>query len=304
MLVHDRITGILPHFPLRNVYDCCVIFCNRRRYEPSPPYITVTPTIFVVVFMICKSAFTAIPPPPISLLIMTDSFTALVDDASPLFLCSVSCSPLLSSVVRCGIVGLQLHHREAQKGVLHCFEEIMGLAMPQFPGREVNPRAQQCGPAVEQVCELIGRQRTPDGEVYLRDFYLALCCVVRTTGERMGRCEIVVDSHERFCSGAPSILMMTWNSFWLFCTADGCRSRILAVDVDLRVCAGCWGVEQILRDHGQGLVQELVRCCAGELPSYSIDGDGGSVAGLLWRISVLCPSWLQVSSLPLFFVID
>lgn len=51
---------------------------------------------------------------------------------------------------------------------------------------------------------------------------------------------------------------------------------------------------QVLRDHGQGLVQELVKCCSGELPSYSIDGDGGSVAGLLWRISVLCPAWLQV----------
>eukprot|EP00752_Nemacystus_decipiens_P010447 g9307.t1 len=50
---------------------------------------------------------------------------------------------------------------------------------------------------------------------------------------------------------------------------------------------------QVLRDHGQGLVQELVKCCSGELPSYSIDGDGGSVAGLLWRISVLCPAWLQ-----------
>lgn len=54
------------------------------------------------------------------------------------------------------------------------------------------------------------------------------------------------------------------------------------------------GGRQVLRDHGQGLVQELVKCCVGELPSYSIDGDAGSVAGLLWRISRLCPAWLQV----------
>lgn len=103
-----------------------------------------------------------LPSSPFFLLIITVSFTALVDDASPVFLCFLSCSPLLSSVVQCGIVGLQLHHREAQKGVLHCFEEIMGLAMPQFPGGEVNPRAQQCGPAVEQVCELIGKLGTSD----------------------------------------------------------------------------------------------------------------------------------------------
>ncbi|CAN0468954.1 unnamed protein product, partial [Laminaria digitata] len=38
-------------------------------------------------------------------------------------------SPLLSSVVRSGMVGLQLHHREAQRGVLHCLEEIVGLAI-------------------------------------------------------------------------------------------------------------------------------------------------------------------------------
>ncbi|CAM9473964.1 unnamed protein product [Scytosiphon promiscuus] len=108
-------------------------------------------------------------------------------------------SPLLSSVVRCGMVGLQLHHREAQRGVLHCFEEIVGLAMPEGPMGKANPRAPQFMPTVEQV----------------------------------------------------------------------------------------------LRDHGQGLVQELVKCCVGELPSYSIDGDAGSVAGLLWRISRLCPAWLQ-----------
>ncbi|CAN0313886.1 unnamed protein product [Pylaiella littoralis] len=108
-------------------------------------------------------------------------------------------SPLLPSVVRCGLVGLQLHHREAQRGVLHCFEEVVGLAMPQLPGGKANPGAQQFAPTVEQV----------------------------------------------------------------------------------------------LRDHGQGLVQELVKCCVGDLPSYSIDGDGGSVAGLLWRVSMLCPAWLQ-----------
>lgn len=127
---------------------------------------------------------------------------------------------------------------------------------------------------------------------------------------------MIVDLHERLFGRAVDspnyclLLFLSWMAhadlelLAFLCTADGCRSCILAVDVDLRVCAGCWRVEQILRDHGQGLVQELVRCCAGDLPSYSIDGDGGSVAGLLWRISVLCPSWLQVSSLPFILAID
>lgn len=61
-------------------------------------------------------------------------------------------SPLLSSVVRCGMVGLQLHHREAQRGVLHCFEEVVGLAMPEgAPGGNANPKAPQFAPTVEQV---------------------------------------------------------------------------------------------------------------------------------------------------------
>ena len=42
------------------------------------------------------------------------------------------------------------------------------------------------------------------------------------------------------------------------------------------------------------VAKELVKCCVGEQPSYSVDGDGGSVAGLMWRISRLCPAWLQV----------
>ncbi|CAB1115460.1 unnamed protein product [Ectocarpus sp. CCAP 1310/34] len=108
-------------------------------------------------------------------------------------------SPLLSSLVRCGMVGLQLHHREAQRGVLHCLEEVVGLAMTEGPTGKANPRAQQFIPTVEQV----------------------------------------------------------------------------------------------LREHGPGLVHELVMCCVGEQPSYSVDGDGGSVAGLMWRISRLCPAWLQ-----------
>lgn len=60
-------------------------------------------------------------------------------------------SPLLSEVVRCGMVGLQLHHREAQRGVLHCFEEVVGLAMPEAPGGKANPKAPQFAPTVEQV---------------------------------------------------------------------------------------------------------------------------------------------------------
>jgi len=37
-------------------------------------------------------------------------------------------SPLLASVLRCGRVGLALEHREAQRGVLHCFERTVVVA--------------------------------------------------------------------------------------------------------------------------------------------------------------------------------
>jgi len=37
-------------------------------------------------------------------------------------------SPLLASVLRCGVVGLALEHREAQRGVLHCFERTVVVA--------------------------------------------------------------------------------------------------------------------------------------------------------------------------------
>uniref|UniRef100_A0A7S3NIA9 Exportin-1/Importin-beta-like domain-containing protein n=1 Tax=Aureoumbra lagunensis TaxID=44058 RepID=A0A7S3NIA9_9STRA len=37
-------------------------------------------------------------------------------------------SPLLESVLRCGIVGLALEHREAQRGILHCFERTVVVA--------------------------------------------------------------------------------------------------------------------------------------------------------------------------------
>lgn len=108
-------------------------------------------------------------------------------------------SPLLSSIVQCGVVGLQLHHREAQRGVLHCLEEVVGLAIPQTAKGAVNPNAQRFMPTVQKV----------------------------------------------------------------------------------------------LGQNGQALVRELVKCCVGELPSYSVEGDGGSVSGLLFRIAVLCSSWLQ-----------
>ncbi|KAJ8608291.1 hypothetical protein CTAYLR_010384, partial [Chrysophaeum taylorii] len=36
-------------------------------------------------------------------------------------------SPLLASILRCGVVGLALEHREAQRGVLHCFERAVAI---------------------------------------------------------------------------------------------------------------------------------------------------------------------------------
>lgn len=145
---------VSPFKTFSHCYCMCHFFVtvvDTYRHRPTPPlYSQDFCRRFYDFVEVLLPPFLA-PPAPISLLIMTVGFTAVVDNASTHSLCFFSVSPLLSSVVRCGIVGLQLHHREAQKGVLHCFEEIMGLAMPQFPGGEVNPRAQQCGPAVEQV---------------------------------------------------------------------------------------------------------------------------------------------------------
>ncbi|KAJ8611016.1 hypothetical protein CTAYLR_007057 [Chrysophaeum taylorii] len=50
-------------------------------------------------------------------------------------------SPLLASILRCGVVGLALEHREAQRGVLHCFERavVVALASHQPPRRQSDP---------------------------------------------------------------------------------------------------------------------------------------------------------------------
>eukprot|EP00903_Cladosiphon_okamuranus_P011653 g10961.t1 len=186
--------SVVPHSPCLYCGSICVTEFGRK----GPAFATL---LFQMLSEFAQAVFRCLQ--------TLDDFTANPDVVEEFFYLAgrfvdycpepLVSNPLLSSVVRCGMVGLQLHHREAQRGVLHCFEEVVGLAMPEFPGGKVNPKAQQFGPTVEQV----------------------------------------------------------------------------------------------LRDHGQGLVQELVKCCSGELPSYSIDGDGGSVAGLLWRISVLCPAWLQ-----------
>ncbi|CAM9622957.1 unnamed protein product [Discosporangium mesarthrocarpum] len=58
-------------------------------------------------------------------------------------------SPLLGDSIRCGVVGLQLHHREAHRGVLTCFEEVVGLGVSSA-GKD-NSSVAQYKPAVEQV---------------------------------------------------------------------------------------------------------------------------------------------------------
>ena len=39
-------------------------------------------------------------------------------------------SPMLASVLQCGVIGLRLEHREAHQGVLHCFEKVISAGDP------------------------------------------------------------------------------------------------------------------------------------------------------------------------------
>lgn len=100
-------------------------------------------------------------------------------------------------MVRCGVVGLQLHHREAQRGVLHCFEEVVGLAMPEVPGGIANPKAQQFMPTVEQV-HTYGRVNWVCARVGSASFFVV-----------SGRCiEIVVPHiYLLFASGLSRLLL-------------------------------------------------------------------------------------------------
>lgn len=71
-----------------------------------------------------------------------------------------------------------------------------------------------------------------------------------------------------------------------------CPDRILCARCSMIAVVGM----KVLRDHGQSLVRELVKCCTRELPCYSLDGDRGSVSGVLFRMAILCQPWLQVES--------
>ncbi|CAM9816700.1 unnamed protein product [Phaeothamnion confervicola] len=52
-------------------------------------------------------------------------------------------------------------------------------------------------------------------------------------------------------------------------------------------------IEALLASRGAELVQGLVGCCVGDLPAYALDGPSGSVAGLMWKLTLLRPQWMQ-----------
>lgn len=46
--------------------------------------------------------------------------------------------------------------------------------------------------------------------------------------------------------------------------------------------------KQAILGHGKTLVHALVMCMASDLPPYAIDGNGGSVGGVVWKLHLLC----------------
>ena len=51
-------------------------------------------------------------------------------------------------------------------------------------------------------------------------------------------------------------------------------------------------LEHVLTAEGQAVVNNLARALMGDLPAYSVDTGHGSVAGILWKLNLLCPSLL------------
>lgn len=50
-------------------------------------------------------------------------------------------SPLLGNILRCGVVGLTLEHRETQRSVLHCFERTVAVALQHQQSGDENAAA-------------------------------------------------------------------------------------------------------------------------------------------------------------------
>lgn len=51
-------------------------------------------------------------------------------------------------------------------------------------------------------------------------------------------------------------------------------------------------MEHAFQNEGQGLVKNLARALVGELPTYSVDEGQGSLAGIIWKLNLWCPSWV------------
>jgi transportin-3 len=49
-------------------------------------------------------------------------------------------------------------------------------------------------------------------------------------------------------------------------------------------------LEHVLINEGQAVVTNLSRALIGDLPAYSVDLGHGSIAGILWKLNLLCPS--------------
>ena len=49
-------------------------------------------------------------------------------------------------------------------------------------------------------------------------------------------------------------------------------------------------MEHVLGHEGQAVVNSLARALMGDLPAYSVDHGHGSIAGILWKLNLLCPS--------------
>ncbi|KAJ1449981.1 armadillo-type protein [Pelagophyceae sp. CCMP2097] len=73
-------------------------------------------------------------------------------------------SPLLGEVLRCGVVGLRLEHREAHQGVLHCFERTVSTALCGAPGH----RSAE-GPAAPASEERMHHHRTLLFKLFVQD---------------------------------------------------------------------------------------------------------------------------------------
>mmetsp|Transcript_24213 Transcript_24213/g.55109 ORF Transcript_24213/g.55109 Transcript_24213/m.55109 type:complete len:523 (+) Transcript_24213:4205-5773(+) len=110
-------------------------------------------------------------------------------------------SPLLNSVFQCAVVGMQVEHREAHKGILVFLETSITLAV------DALSRDQKWSTNVRASC------------------------------------------------------------------AEPLQAVIIA--------------------EAAAVVHALVRALTGDLPSYSLDSGSGSLAGILWKLNILCPKLLQ-----------